>query len=129
MDNLHSFREALISFEQVEPALLDTTRRKDAAWKKDYIELRRQLQVRLTALASAGHRIQEANGETGARFRDAFVALRSALALHQATWPAVAIDLSNPDYKASADRVQSASRAFRELAHQAVSGAATVSRA
>jgi hypothetical protein len=44
--------------------------------------------------------------------------MRSALALHQANWPAVSIDPSNPDYAQSTANVRAANRVFIDLARR-----------
>jgi hypothetical protein len=120
MEPLQSFREALTAFEHAEAEMLRTMKRTDAAWQKDYIQLRRQLQAHLTAAGVAARRCPEINGNpaVASRFDETLARLRSALAVHQTNWPAISIDLKDPVYRESVRKVRAASLAFTTLARE-----------
>src|SRR5439155_5700464 len=53
VDSLQAFSDALAELERILTAMAEMSKRTDEAWKKDFIEMRRQLQIQLTALTAA----------------------------------------------------------------------------
>jgi hypothetical protein len=98
------------------------SKRTDPAWKKEFIEMRRQLQVQLTAVAAAADRCNQikSNPEAASQLREGWTKMRSALALHQANWPAVRIDRENPGYIDSVSKTRTTNWAFVELARKII---------
>lgn len=83
-------------------------------WRRDLIELRRALQAQITLVSQT---IDERAADDA--LREALNQMRSKVALHQANWPAVAIDRADPAYRASVQDVRAANNAFMALAERA----------
>jgi vacuolar-type H+-ATPase subunit E/Vma4 len=81
---------------------------------KQLVEERRRLAERIGALAEAAadYWRERADAEAEHRFRQLLSAMRSAAALHQATWPAVKLLEGGEGYEASARRVREAHATF-----------------
>jgi hypothetical protein len=116
-------RDALIaSINRFEGTLRQSAGRSDSDFeehRKDAIELRRQIAAHRTEITGL---IEEAIDSLELRnaFRSKFLALCSALALHQASWPIVTIDLKNREYQASREATREKYRAFFEWARSAL---------
>ena len=78
--------------------------------RKKGVEYRRQIGEKVALIGSLGE--HAFGSETRAEFRREFSKLRSALALHQASWPIVAIDVANAQYQASVQTLRETSRSF-----------------
>lgn len=72
-------------------------------WKKRSIAQRRETQELFSNWRSA---LEAADKDKSGQARDAFSKMRSAIALHQAEWPVVAIDLDDPEYQRSVKNIQ-----------------------
>lgn len=122
MDSLQAFSDALAELERILTAMAETSKRTDDAWKKEFIEMRRQLQLQLTALTAAAAKCTHIrnNPEAAAKLREGWTRMRSALALHQASWPAVRIDRADPAYLESVKKTRATNWEFVELARQII---------
>ena len=100
MDSLQTFSDAVADLERILTAMADMSKRTDPDWKREFIEMRRQLQVKLTVVATAADRCEKIKVDTNAaaQLRQGWTKMRSALALHQASWPAVRIDRADAGY-------------------------------
>lgn len=91
------------------------TRENFEARKGEAIELRRRIaehRTEIFSLISDG--LDE--GDSQSSFRSRFSKLCAIIALHQANWPVVSIDLQNPDYLASIREVRDAYASFFQWA-------------
>ena len=122
VDSLQVFSDSLTELERVLSRMADMSKRADDGWKKDFIEMRRQLQMQLTTVTNAANACEKINIDSvaSAKLRDGWTRMRSALALHQANWPAVKIDRNDPDYQESVSKTRATNWAFVELARQII---------
>lgn len=116
-------QETLIaSIDAFEAMLTKSAARNDANFeehRRAAIEQRRQIatfRAEISRLFEQSTVSPELRGE----FRARFSALCTALALHQASWPIVSIDLDNPDYQASRDSTRAKYREFFAWARPAL---------
>jgi len=70
------------------------------AKRKEVVQVRREISDQLGIVSSMGN-VAFDGTPLQDLFRSEFSKMRSALALHQASWPVVAIELENPDYLSS----------------------------
>jgi len=116
-------REALIaSVNAFELTLTGSLGRKDSDFdehRKAAIEQRRQIATHRAEISALSEQSID-SPELRSAFRSRFSALCSALALHQASWPVVSIDLENPDYQASRESTRAKYREFFAWAKSAL---------
>ena len=79
--------------------------------RKEVIQLRRLIAAQTSSIGPLCEEAFEQAEEQQA-FRSEFSKMRSAMALHQASWPVVSIDFENPDYLSSLRSMQEAHRKF-----------------
>jgi len=98
------------------------SKRTDPTWKREFIDMRRQLQLQLTEVATAADKCSEIKRqpEASIKLREGWTRMRSTLALHQANWPAVKIDREHPGYIDSVSKTRATNWAFVELARQVI---------
>ena len=122
VDSLQLFSDALAELERILTSMAEMSKRTDDAWKKEFIDMRRQLQLQLTSVASAADQCAQirSNPEAAAKLREGWTKMRSALALHQANWPAVKIDRADPAYVDSVTKTRATNWGFVELARQVI---------
>lgn len=87
--------------------------------RKEVVELRRLIAGQNASIASLCDDAF-AEPETRQAFRNEFSKMRSAMALHQASWPVVSIAFDNPDYLSSLTLMQEAHRNFIRWARTAL---------
>ncbi|WP_010161938.1 hypothetical protein [Sphingomonas sp. PAMC 26617] len=109
--------------------LLETLHNNAARLGNDWLVKNRRQAVDLRRKITALHaEISRAGDETFrdtpqySEFRSQFSKLRSAIALHQASWPIVAIDTENPEYLSSVQSTREASRQFITWVRQNFAG-------
>ena len=126
MDSIRDFRSALAEMEQILTDMGTMTGRTDSAWRVEYVELRRQLQLQIAALGVAAQHYGEIDDHSGlvAELRKRLNGLRSALALHQANWPVISIDAKNPAYAESSNNIHIAAVSFGKLARKFIAASA-----
>lgn len=100
---IQGLRAAGIELDEVATRLQQLAREKPEGWKKEYVELRRLLHLRMDVAADRGEAVFRTGAahEHAPAFREALRKMRHALALHQANWPVITISPDNPDYQAS----------------------------
>jgi hypothetical protein len=127
MDSIRDFRNALADMEQILTDMGTMTGRTDSAWRLEYVELRRQLQLQIAVLGAAAQQYGEVSEQSGlaAELRKRLNGLRSALALHQANWPVVSIDAKNPGYAESSNNIHVAAVSFGKLARKFIAASAS----
>ena len=122
MDPLEFFRSAVDDLEQIQSAMSGIAASPDANWKRQIIESRRKLQAQISVVSEAIRQCESGmpSPELTVRLLVALSKMRSTLAIHQAKWPAVAIDVSSADYAESLASVRQANRTFISLAREAL---------
>jgi hypothetical protein len=110
--------EALRAYDDHHKIMMETVRRTDDGWKRDFIGHRRQLLKFLIELANMSEAVDQALQDAGlsAQYREALSRMRHKIALHQADWPVVQIEHGNPDYLASHQSVRAANSDFVAVA-------------
>lgn len=105
--------DALIALESVQAELAAIALRTDAARRADLVHLRRALSLQIAATADLGERVMVgADAQVLRDYRRHLSAMRSAAAMHQATWPAVRLGEDDIGYRRSAQTVRDANKAF-----------------
>ena len=91
-------------------------------WRNRLIDIRREMQAQINGMgvALSDCSAKGAGASTCQMLRGEISKLRSALALHQATWPAVAIDVNDPSYRSSLVKLRGANEQFRSAASIAI---------
>ncbi len=100
-------------------------------WRKRFVAARRRQQILHQQIADAADACfrQGYAREIEPEFRRAINLLRSTIALHQATWPVVSIDLDDPAYKEAVSAATVHSQALVDaVEHIIASGAADQAR-
>jgi hypothetical protein len=120
MNAAQQLSEALIELERIQKTMAGLSMETGEEWKRDLIALRRRLQAQINLVGEAAERCDALRrGEgSGRSFWDGLARMRSAVALHQANWPAVAISPNDPKYQQSIANVRTANRAFVALAQE-----------
>jgi hypothetical protein len=122
VDSLQILSDALAELEQILTRMAEMTKRTDANWKREFIEMRRQLQLQLLSVGTAADQCAEIkrNPDASAKLRAGWTKMRSTLALHQANWPAVRIDRENAEYLESTRKTRATNWEFVELARHII---------
>jgi hypothetical protein len=81
------------------------------AKRKEAVQMRREIADQLAVVSSMGNLAFDGTALQDP-FRSEFAKMRSALALHQASWPVVAIQLENPDYLSSVTMLRESTARF-----------------
>jgi hypothetical protein len=120
VDRLDSFKEAVAELEAIQAAMASLSKQDDSNWRRDFIDLRRRLQSQITQVSLAITRCLPLSRDDRLvrELKDALSRMRTAVALHQANWPAVSIDASSPEYLQSTSGVREANRDFIDLARK-----------
>jgi hypothetical protein len=79
--------------------------------RKEALALRRVVVQQVAKVGSLGEQVLTQRGEVES-FRSHFSTMRSAVALHHADWPIVAIKLDDPAYIASSSRMRRSIQTF-----------------
>lgn len=109
-------RSAIAEFERMVANLREIASRQDEDRRADLVRLRRGLASHIQVIREAGAAaFGTAFDDPLAReFRSRLSTVQSAIATHQANWPAVSIDRSNADFLKSSAHVAQTNRAFIE---------------
>jgi hypothetical protein len=104
----------LAALEEVQQALASVAARTDDQRRHDLIELRRRLAAQIATIGQIAEPMLQAHGEPRVlqEYRSKFSAMRSAAAMHQASWPAVRLGENPIEYNRSAAGVREANRQF-----------------
>ena len=105
-------------FERTQSRIVANSTATDADWRRTLISLRTQLQENLVGMRTALRACEVAGADAAAcgDFARALSDMRSVLALHQAQWPAVAIDTADAAYLRSVQDLRRAGSGFRDNA-------------
>ncbi|WP_257557355.1 hypothetical protein [Sphingobium sp. CFD-2] len=122
MTKAYEFRQAARDLEQLHREIAELDIDDERAWKKQLIDLRRRLQTQISSVGALVSKFSEfgVDRETARSFGNRFAAMRSKIALHQADWPAVAIDQKDPLYLESLANVRRANRDFADRIEEMV---------
>jgi hypothetical protein len=114
MSDYKALLRELRTLEQIQTELTQLSTRHDAARKAETVKLRRQLAHQLGVLGNLGTAVLsvEADKQLYEAYRSRLSVMRSAIALHQAEWPAVTLDDAPQEYHLSAQRVLKAKQEF-----------------
>ncbi len=116
MTDAPDMRMALAELRRIMNDLHRVSRRADAERRHDLVRLRRQLSEQMPTISAAAEHCAPLiqHPELFREFRERFSAMRSAIALHQARWPAVSIDEGGEPYRQSAAAVRTRNADFLE---------------
>ncbi len=114
MNDLAAISEALTKLEAVQSALAKIATRTDDGRRHELIQLRRNLTAQIGEVGKLAEPFFANLADTGIlqAYRDKFSRMRSATAMHQASWPAARLELSDDSYKQSANAADNANRNF-----------------
>jgi hypothetical protein len=117
VSNWAELEAALREFESTRERIVRNSAESDPNWRHTLVNLRRSLQGSVTKMRSSlsVYEIEGGNKDYCAAFGKALSSMRSAIAIHQAEWPAVSIDTGNPDYVASVKKLRAAATDFYTL--------------
>ena len=122
MATASDLRRAIDALEGVQADLARIASRSDPERFREMIDLRRLLAARIAeagALADAFF-AEAGDADLRAECRKAFSQMRSAAALHQASWPAVRLKDADDSYRDSALGVRAANRRFAATVREAL---------
>ncbi len=115
-----SSKKALIAevakLQGIQESLMAIAKRTDEARKMDLVTLRRQLAMQIGAVSSEAEQgfLQHADENSAREFRTLMSAMRRAIALHQANFPAARINENSFGYHESVTAVQDVNSKFVE---------------
>ncbi len=106
--------KAIENLSELQAKLSALSARDDDARRLDMVKLRRQLSeyLQIVRIAADEDKTLQNNPDLALEFRKRFSAMRSAIAFHQASWPAVSMDRNNFKYTESAANVGKLNRDF-----------------
>ena len=105
-----ALRLAADELARIHAEIVALSKRSDDSWRRELIALRRRLQQKIVDVSQLVETLPE--GEGLRQLRAALSRMRSNVALHQANWPAVAIDRGDAGYKSSVSEVRAANTDF-----------------
>ena len=122
MTALEELQRAFDEFERIQSDITVIGSQPVEGWQRRLVEQRRTLQANIVRLREAGAACDGTGtgGEALAEYQQALSAMRTAMALHQAQWPAVTIDQESADYQRSQFAVRKATGHFRTVAKQLI---------
>ena len=100
---LDALRQAFADMQQLLQIADALQKQQPADWRRTFVGTRREMQAVLQRVITSAEQCFDAGVGEDLRspFREASNKWRTVLALHQANWPVVSIDPSNPDYQQS----------------------------
>lgn len=118
---MHDGGEAALNFQQAckklamtQSQLENTQRDAGESWKLEYVRLRREMAIQLGKVYEGMQKLNvpPSSYDAYAKLREAFSQMRSTVALHQASWPAVIIKHDDPEYLTSIKKVRQSNQVF-----------------
>lgn len=108
MVSFADIRTAIDALREVQRAIGETNEKQGERWRYELVRLRRDLAERLGAVYRLSERWSPAPEQTPHKeaLRRSLSALRTALAEHQALWPAVSVDIQAPEYRQSVGQLR-----------------------
>lgn len=118
MSAWRNLSDSFDEFQGIQAEIVRNSEAGDVEWRRRLVDLRRGLQDSLVGMRTAVQRCEAEGSDAGIcrEFASALSTMRSVLALHQARWPAVAIEPSDPAYRQSTQDLRRAGSVFREIA-------------
>lgn len=118
MTSWRRLEAAVLSFENIQREFAQNSDQRGLDWRRGMVELRRALQDRLIAIRGALQAYEDSCGRSPdtEKLASALSALRTAIALHQANWPVVAIDTDDSGYRAEVKMLRGSTSEFRKTA-------------
>lgn len=113
--SVEMLRRAIAELASIHQSIVALDRRTDDGWRRELIALRRRLQQQTQTVTTFVETLDPNRDETR-RLRAALGRMRTGVALHQASWPAVAIDRTDPRYRDSVVGLRAAYKDFVALA-------------
>lgn len=110
MNRFEDIRDAANRLRGLQRQASTTVDRQDQDWQRTLVGIRRQTAAGIAELSAAA-RVWSAPGEADEEYSTlgrAVNKVRRTLAMHQALWPAVSIDPSDPQFRASVVQVVTA---------------------
>jgi hypothetical protein len=122
MSEFERLLNELKNLERTQLQLTQISQRDDEQRKADVVNLRRQLVVQLGKVSELGHLSFQspADKDLYNEYRTRLSAMRNAISMHQANFPAVSMDHVPFDYKQSAQNLLKAKEAFTTWAIEIV---------
>jgi hypothetical protein len=113
-------RDAVASWKETRSELARLSTQQLDDWRLKTVRLRRALQEQIGLIGAAMNELDTATQafDEFVTLRRALSTVRSQLAMHQAQWPAVAIQPEDRQYKASAASLRQANDVFAEAAER-----------
>lgn len=114
MSNCNALVREIRTLEKIQFDLASVSQRKDNERKLEMVQLRRRLSLQIGIISAEADKgfLTGATGEVAREFRSLLSAMRRAVALHQANWPAVRLDEQNLEYGQSVVAVREANNRF-----------------
>jgi hypothetical protein len=114
MEALAAIAREVDSLERVQAELAGIASREDDRRRHDLVELRRKLAAQIAEVGRVAEPLFSTLDDkpTAQTYRAKFSRMRSAAAIHQASWPAVMLGERLDEYRASALGVREANRDF-----------------
>lgn len=114
--------EHFSDFERTQNRIVTNSAATDADWRRTLVGLRQQLQDSVVGMRTALRACEIAGADAVAcrDFASALSEMRSVLALHQAQWPAVAIDTADAAYQRSVQDLRHKGSEFRDNARDLI---------
>lgn len=122
MEQLAAIAEAVDALECVQADLAGIASRDDDRRRHDLVELRRIFAARIAEVGRLAEPVFVSleDRDLVQEYRHRFSRMRSAAAMHQASWPAVSLSERPEEYRASARAVDEANREFIAWIRQAL---------
>ncbi|MGD9812441.1 MAG: hypothetical protein AB7U35_14105 [Sphingobium sp.] len=114
MTLIHRLDAAIGELASIQERLRAIVQGTEDNWKHSYVELRRQMQATFDRMSVLTEEIKLSGivPDLITQYRERLSKLRHKTALHQASWPVVLIDPSDPAYATSRVEVRQAARDF-----------------
>lgn len=108
------------TLEKIQSELALVSQRTDTQRKLEMVQLRRQLSLQIGVISAEADKnfLAGASEAVAREFRSLLSAMRRAVALHQANWPAVKLDDQDSDYHESVKAVREANSQFLQWAKE-----------
>lgn len=105
-----AIRALVNELRQLQQRISTATLRQQRDWRYEVVNARRDIAARVGELSAMARQWDMPGHATAlnAAFIDSIGDVRRALALHQAQWPAIAIDPASADFKASVGEIRAA---------------------
>jgi seryl-tRNA(Sec) selenium transferase len=115
--SLAALEEALREFENTRAQIVRNSAESNPQWRQSLVNLRRTLQDSVAKMRAAlsVYENDGGNKQYCAAFAKALSSMRNAIAIHQAEWPAVSIEIENPEYNESVQRLRATANDFYTL--------------